>query len=71
MAEWLKATDCKSVDKSLHRFESYFSHRKVPIYGSYLPSPPLPRKGHKTNAVPIKLLETELHCINFLLKNVI
>ena len=24
MAEWLKATDCKFVDKCLRRFESYF-----------------------------------------------
>ena len=26
MAEWLKAADCKSVDVSLRRFESFFPH---------------------------------------------
>ena len=28
MAEWPKATDCKSVEFSLHRFESYWPHEK-------------------------------------------
>jgi hypothetical protein len=26
MAEWFKAADCKSVELSHHRFESYFLH---------------------------------------------
>ena len=29
MAEWLKATDCKSVHVSVRRFEPYSAHRKL------------------------------------------
>ena len=28
MAEWLKATDCKSVHVSVRRFEPYSAHNK-------------------------------------------
>ena len=36
MAEWLKATDCKSVDVCLHRFESCFSHNITLLFFSSL-----------------------------------
>ena len=29
MAEWLKATDCKSVHVSVRRFEPYSAHKKI------------------------------------------
>ncbi len=32
MAEWLKATDCKSVLSRVRRFESFSAHAKLTVF---------------------------------------